>query len=1476
MKKQILILLLSLCLLCVFPFAAYAETCAGGAGCTHVAAVGSEHYATIDEAIANWTNNTALTLLADVTLTDVITLKSTEHHILNLGTYTMTAASGKNAIVIKAYGTGSAERSAITINADATNPGGINAGSKSVVYYNYADGGISAEDRPIIKINGGVFTGSTSSLGTAGIYFKGGNAARKAATLNISGGTFNCSINGQGKSKLIISGGTFHYSVGSQGDSTASRLISGGTFKTIGFMTSGSSKFWIGTSMGNSNVGVHIDDNGYIVIGGPVITEPGDIYAASSSYSGASSYLQYSSAKDNQLYYTSVEEALADNNKASGSVTIYNTDELDLSNSDYEGTLILPESEEDLVITFTEGTTPSWKVESQEDGTELFYKEAVSGGEVSRTYKHVEITMPAAKSGLVYNAAAHELVSAAAVTSTGYTAEYALGTQNEVTGTWSTELPEAVDAGTHYVWFRLAATDGIYVHNSVKYLAPSIAKADSYVNADPTAITGLVYSGDAQALVNAGTAAGGTMAYSLTESGVYAAGIPTATDAGDYTVYYKVIGDSNHNDSAVGSVDITIAQKAVAEPAVVGSYTYTGSEQTVVLSGLESYMTIAGGNKGTNAGDYAALITLDANHKWDVGSDGSVEWSIGKADPVITAPTAKDLTYSGAAQDLVNAGSTTGGELQYSLEGTAYATDIPTAADAGYYTVYYKVIGDSNYNDSAVGSVDITISRKAVAEPAVVGSYTYTGSEHTVELSGVESYMTVAGGNKGTNAGDYAVLINLDANYKWDAVSDGRVEWSIGKADPVVTWPVGTAYVNDANVTLTGGSAAGVGLEVYAIGHFTLDTVDLTSAGTKTVTITFVSASSNYNSVEKADYTVTVSKRTIAAVAAQTAIENAVYGTEQDALGLPAFVSITTTDNKNFNSIPVEWSGYDKTNLAAQTLTGSLKLDAVSAEVQQPAEALTAEIIVDLQELVAADFNYLPKEATYNNAAVKHEIAGELEGVSSIAYQYEGIEGTSYAASANAPVNAGTYEVTATFTMQRGYAAVAPKTSILTISQKEVGLEWSDFTAADLVYSSTAKTLTAAASGIEDGDSCAVTVELVGDNVNAGNFSYKAVTLSNANYKLPADVNSPTYTIIPKTVFVTADSFEVYEESAPIELTYKVEGFIGDDDFILLPVCSTDANLSIAGLYDIVPGGADAGSNYTFEYINGTLLVKVRSLVVFPAFDIKTAESIGGKINVSSQEAYQGENITVTVAPANGYEFIRLTIIDNKGQEIAAVKLNKDKFTFKMPACDVEIKAEFADIISSCAEDSSCPMHKYSDLDKNAWYHDGIHFCIDNGLLVGTSADIFEPDIAISRAMIVTMLWRLEGIPVVNYLMDFDDVEAEKWYTEAVRWAASEKIVEGYGDGRFAPGDAVTREQLAAILYRYEQRNGGGFKDLWMFSMDYADLEEVSDWAYEAMCWMTMNSVFTGSPGKILDPKGDATRAQAATVFYRFCRNIVE
>ena len=284
-----------------------------------VAKIGDTEYGDIDAAIAKWSANSTLTLLDNVTLTDVITLKSTEHHILNLSTYTMTAAEGKNAIEIKACGTGDAERSAITIKADANNPGGINAGSKSVIYYDYSKGEATGNDRPIIKIEGGVFGGATSTFGTnAGIYAKG-SAARKCATINISGGEFNCSIYGPSKSKVLISGGVFHKSVSSQGDQTAYRLISGGRFKTLGFMTadSNNTKFWIGTSMNNSNVGVYVDDENYLVVGGPVITDFGDKFAAKATNATKwSSYLQYSSAATNGLYYTNAQAAISKHGEA--------------------------------------------------------------------------------------------------------------------------------------------------------------------------------------------------------------------------------------------------------------------------------------------------------------------------------------------------------------------------------------------------------------------------------------------------------------------------------------------------------------------------------------------------------------------------------------------------------------------------------------------------------------------------------------------------------------------------------------------------------------------------------------------------------------------------------------------------------------------------------------------------------------------------------------------------------------------------------------------------------------------------------------------------------------------------------------------------------------------------------------------------------------------------------------------------------
>ena len=199
----------------------------------------------------------------------------------------------------------------------------------------------------------------------------------------------------------------------------------------------------------------------------------------------------------------------------------------------------------------------------------------------------------------------------------------------------------------------------------IKEQAATITKVNSSVTAAPTAKSGLKYTGSAQNLVDAGTASGGTMQYALSVDGNYSADIPTGTNAVSYTVYYKVVGDGNHNDTAA------------AEP---------------------------------------ISVTID------------------KADPTVTLPTGKTgLKYTGSAQVLITAGTTNGGEMQYKVGDGAYSTTIPTGTDATDYTVYYKVVGNDNYNDVAEASLTITIGKGTLGGSNASRSIRFTNT-------GVQTY----------------------------------------------------------------------------------------------------------------------------------------------------------------------------------------------------------------------------------------------------------------------------------------------------------------------------------------------------------------------------------------------------------------------------------------------------------------------------------------------------------------------------------------------------------------------------------------------------------------------------------------------------------------------------------------------------------------------------------------------------------------
>ena len=192
-----------------------------------------------------------------------------------------------------------------------------------------------------------------------------------------------------------------------------------------------------------------------------------------------------------------------------------------------------------------------------------------------------------------------------------------------------------------------------------------------------------------------------------------------------------------------------------------------------------------------------------------------------------------------------------------------------------------------------------------------------------------------------------------------------------------------------------------------------------------------------------------------------------------------------------------------------------------------------------------------------------------------------------------------------------------------------------------------------------------------------------------------------------------------------------------------------------------------------------------------------------------------------------------------------------------------------------CLRDSSCVMAAYSDLDRSAWYHDGVHFALENRVMYGVSDQTFDPNHATSRAMIVTMLWRMEGAPESDCEMTFADVPADTWYTEAVRWAASAHIVEGYSTKRFAPNDNVSREQLATILWRYARykgtdKNTTGKTNLGIF----IDAEYISRWAYDGMQWAVNAGLIIGVGNDKLSPATDASRAQVATMLMRYCTAI--
>lgn len=252
-----------------------------------------------------------------------------------------------------------------------------------------------------------------------------------------------------------------------------------------------------------------------------------------------------------------------------------------------------------------------------------------------------------------------------------------------------------------------------------------------------------------------------------------------------------------------------------------------------------------------------------------------------------------------------------------------------------------------------------------------------------------------------------------------------------------------------------------------------------------------------------------------------------------------------------------------------------------------------------------------------------------------------------------------------------------------------------------------------------------------------------------------------------------------------------------------------------------------------------------------------------GKTNTVTAE--RGTDVTFIARPNAGYEL--------KDLQVDGVSYNYTvEYTFRRIEEDHKIHAVFGRIdapsYSSCDHGTNCPLSGYRDLNSNAWYHDAVHFCMDN-VIMGGSNNSFKPNAKATRAEVATSLWSAEGREPVSgngpLSKTYPDVAVSDWYYQPIEWATRRGILAGYSNGRFGPNDSITREQLVSVLWRH-----AGSPKPRSTVLRFNDASKVSGFAWDAMLWATEKGIISGRPGGYLAPKGNATRADVAQVLKNY------
>ena len=1091
---------------------------------------------------------------------------------------------------------------------------------------------------------------------------------------------------------------------------------------------------------------------------------------------------------------------------------------------------------------------------------------------------------------------------------------YITGEGGEPISGWPT------NAGTYTVTAKVEATGNyeaatataqLTINKAPLTITGATAASKPYDTNDTATVTGVTFTG----LVNGETLALGT---DYTATGTFG-----SADAGEnksVTVTVTLTSDKTKNyglaqNTTTATADITKASSSITTAPAASGITYGQALSDSNLTGGEG--NVAGafawkdGTVKPSAGtaQHEVIFTPTDTTNYNTATV-NVSVTVDKATPTIAwGSAAQTFTYTGQPAQitaptvtLVN-GETFSGTISYSYTGTSSGTGIPV--NAGTYTVKASIPAQGNYTAAESGEMTLTINKATYTGQTAASTSGKYGREKTYDLSDLLpdgyklgtpaktdtdnifdgdpivngtalTYKLVNDSQKVDSTGTITVPVTESTNYnQFDLTITVTVT---DKIVPTLTvTPISVSYTGSAVPSdAIHGTAMADGKNIpgswsFADGQALTNVAD---SGTKTVNFTPADEFKDDYAPATGTVRVTITKATpsLSLTPSPATLPNG--GTVTLALsGLPSGGSATVTCSDE-NITVTEGSGDTWTadlpaGGASYTFTASYSGDGnhngasanctVSVEKITPTLSLTANpASLRGGGTVTLTLSGLPTGGT---AAVTCSGGITVTAGAGSAWTATLPNSTAtYTFTASYAGNASYHEASATCTVETTEVTVLPNPPEAEdgkqyqvimedgISEVPAGLQSIETLNTPEKLETAMKTaITQANSGVPQANTAVYDVELqistdggaTWTKATAANFPANGLTVT---LPYPAGTNS-SYTFIVVHMFTTSDFSKTPGDTETPRVTNTASGL----QFTVTGL----SPISVGWVQPSTPtgptgGGGGGGGGSSSAY----------------AVTVERAEH--GKVTSNRTNASSGSTVTLTVTPDTGYVLDTLTVTDSRGNEIRLTAQGGGKYTFTMPSRAVTVKATFAplpdDTEKPCDGGADCPSHGFTDLGTvGTWYHEAVDYVLRNDLMGGYGNGLFGPNDTLTRAQFAQILYNKEGRPAVTGGGIFTDVAPGAWCAPAITWAAERGIVGGYGNGMFGPNDNITREQLAVMLWRYAGSPAATNKEL-----HFNDADEASGYALEALRWAVENGVMSGKGGGSLDPKGLATRAEAA------------